>query len=282
MELSNLIVETQPSLTLPWAETIIMPVGDVQYGAEGCDLDKFQRHIDWGMHMGAYFISMGDMVDVASPSGRKKIQDADFYDSVLAALEEKAYQHLETMANILRGTEGLWLGLHEGHHYWNFGGGKTTDTLLAERLGAPFLGTCAITQLCFRGTHQTCQIWSAHGSGSGAQITSPLNKLERMMSRFPSVDIFLVGHYSRKAGYPVDALVPVFGKNPRLIAKRRILAVTGGFMRGYTVGSRYGGRAQGSYVEKASMPPTNLGAPVIYVRPVYTLDEDRLDMNISL
>jgi len=77
-------------------------------------------------------------------------------------------------------------------------------------------------------------------------------------------------------------LVPKFGKKPKLLAKRRILAVTGGFSKGYEAGSRRGGRAAGSYVEAGMMPPTNLGGVVIYVRPVTTADESRLDMNITL
>lgn len=287
MELYEVQVQTQESLTLPWAETILMPVGDLQYGSPSADLDKFKRHMDWGMKMGAYFIGMGDMVDMPSPSGRVKIRNADFYDSVTNALTEKAEEHLEAVADAIKGTEGRWIGMNEGHHYWDFGGGVTSDTILAEKMGCPFLGTCAITQLRFKGDgkgpHQVnCQIWSHHGAGSGITMASPLNKLERMMSRFPTVDIFLLGHYSRKVGYPVDALVPKFGKHPMLVAKRRILAVTGGFARGYTVGSRQNGRAGGSYVEAGMMPPTNLGGVVIYIRPVHTQYEDRLDLNISL
>ena len=76
--------------------------------------------------------------------------------------------------------------------------------------------------------------------------------------------------------------MPIFGKHPRLQAKRRILAVTGGFSKGYEAGSRRNGRAGGSYVETAMMPPTNLGGVLIYIRPVHTVGEDRLDLNISL
>lgn len=287
MELFEVQVETQASLTLPWEETIIMPISDIQYGSQGCDMDKFKRHMEWGMKHNAYYIGLGDMVDVASPTGRQKLADAHLYDSVLDALEEKAREHEDEFYKAVKGTEGRWLGLHEGHHYFQYQDGTTTDTSLAERLNAPFLGTCAITQIRFprRGASSgsnSLQIWSHHGQGSGVTMTSPLNKLERMMSRFPSVDIFLLGHYSRKAAYPVDALVPVFGKINKLKAKRRILAVTGGFMKGYNVGSSRGGRAQGSYVEKAMMPPTNLGGIVLRVRPVHSHSEDRIDMNVEL
>lgn len=285
MELYNTLVETQPSITLPWDEMLLMPVGDIQHGAQGSDLDKFKRHIDWGMKHNAYFLGMGDYVDVASPSGRHKITTANFYDSVVDALKDQARRHLDDLVEVLSGTEGRWLGILEGHHFFEFEDGQTTDTLLASRLKAPFLGTCAIIQLKFKQagvTGITAQIWAHHGEGSSSTMAGPLNKLERMMARFPTVDIFLIGHYSRKAGYPADALIPVFGKKPRLIAKRRILAVTGGFMRGYTANNSRKGRAQGSYVEKSMLPPTNLGGCVIYIRPVHTADENRLDLNISL
>lgn len=287
MELTEAVVDSQPSMTLPWQETWVVPISDLQYGAEGCDIEKFKRHIDWAMKYDhTYFIGLGDIVDVASPSGRQKLQNAGLYDSVRDMLDDGAQEHLEVVKKILDGTQDRWLGVHEGHHFWEFeADGSTTDTRLAEFLRAPFLGTCAITQIKFKGAHRKsppCQIWSHHGTGSGATMAAPMNKLEKMMSRFPTVDIFLLAHYTRKVGYPVDALVPVFGKYPRLKAKRRILACTGGFYKGYIVGSKRKGRAMGGYVEQGMMPPTNLGGVIIKIRPVHTKFEDRLDMNIEL
>lgn len=286
MELWEATVETQPSLTLPWQETLIMPVGDVQYGAQGVDLDKLKRHMDWGMRYGAYFIGMGDMVDMASPSNRRMIKIAGFYDSVLDAMGEIAVQHLDKVYEAMKGTEGRWLVMQEGHHYFEFEDGKTSDTILAEKLGAPFGGSCSITQLNFKGDTKgkrslNCQIYAHHGEGSGRTMAAPLNKLEGLTGRYPTVDIFLIGHYSRKVAYPFDAEIPVFGKKPHMRYKRRILACTGGFMRGYVVGSRRGGRAQGGYVEKGMMSPTNIGGVVIRVRPVHDQYEDRLDMSVE-
>lgn len=286
MELTDVSVQTQKSLTLPWQETLLMPIGDVQYGSEGCKFDKFRRHMDWGMKHNAYFIGMGDYLDVASPSGRDKIKSANFYDSIHDALEDKVHEHLDKFLSAVKGSEGRWLGLVHGHHYYEFRDGSMTDKVITDKLKAPYLGTCAIVQVKFKGqssaNQQTAQIWVHHGQGSGATMASPLNKLEKMMSRFPTVDIFLFGHYSRKCGYPVDALAPVFGKNPRLQAKRRIIACTGGFMTGYQVGSKRNGLAHGGYVEEAAMPPTNLGGVLIKMRPVHSRDENRLDLSIEL
>ncbi len=264
-----------------------MPVGDIQHGAQGADLGKFGRHLLWGMNYNAYFTGLGDYLDVASPSGRDKWNHAQFYDSVKDAMDKSVLQSLDEMKRVLEPTQGRWIVLNRGHHYWRFqeefakenGLEADTDRELAKFLGCTVADGVAISQLKFSGEHGKhavhCQIWQTHGEGSGITMAAPLNKLERQMSRFPTVDIFLIGHYSRKVGYPVDVQVPVFGKHPRMVAKRRILACTGGFVRSYEVGPRP------SYVEKALMPPTNLGGVVIYARPVHSHDEDRLDLGIS-
>lgn len=265
-----------------------MPIGDVQYGSEACVFDKFKRHMDWGMKYGAYFVGMGDYLDVASPSGRHKIRSAEFYDSVHDAIEDKVKEQLDKFLTAVKGTEGRWLGLVHGHHFYEFLDGTTTDTLLAKALRTNYLGTCGIIQLRFKrpktNTVMTAQLFVHHGQGSGATMATPLNKLEKLMSRFPTIDVFLMGHYSRKVAYPVDALVPMFGTSPRLVAKRRILACTGGFTRGYMVGSgvKRRGRPEGSYVEIGMMPPTNLGGLAIRVRPVHGNTEDRIDLSVEM
>jgi hypothetical protein len=286
MELIETVVTATPSLTMPWSEVPIAPICDIQDGAPGADVPAFRRHIDKCLDMNAYYTFVGDLFDVASPTGRQKFRNAEFYDSVLRAMDEDARRRIDKMKRILEPTCGRWLVWSEGHHYWRFMHedspeyGRSTEEIMAEFVGCPVAAGAAITQLKF--TSETgrraipCQIWQHHGTGSGATMTAPLNKLERMMSRFPTVDIFLIGHYTRKAAYPVDVLVPHFGKKSELRSKRRILAVCGSFYKGYEAGKAP------SYVEKSMMPPTNIGGLIIYVRPVHSNSEDRLEMTVSL
>lgn len=275
MEINQQYVCTAPSLMGFADEIILAPIGDLQLGARGADLDKFKRHIDWCMAHEAHMIGMGDFVDVVSPSGQMKLDVADFYESVTEALTDHAYKALETISDVLRGTEGCWLGMHEGHHKWKFGQEVdgtpiTTDTLLAQRLGCPYLGWSALTTVHFDGTDLECNIHSTHGNASSVTMSGPLIKLERRAETYPDVDIFLEGHCARKAGYPRDSMVVRDGK---LVSRRRIFALTGGFAKGYLIGST-------TYVEKALMQPLNLGAPLIFIRPIDS--EGRLDLNISL
>lgn len=288
MELYEAQVTTQPSLTLPWEEILLLPIGDIQLGARGVDLPKLRRHIQWGVDHGAYFTGLGDYIDIASPSGRSKMRKAEFYDSVEAGLDQHVLNLLDQLKRALEPSQGRWLCLSKGHHWWPFTRnapdelrGRDTDEMLGEFLGCPVTGDMgvAITQIQFRHLEQRraldCQVWQWHGEGSGQTMAAPLNKLEKAMSRWQTPDIFLMGHYSRKCGYPVDCPVPYFGKRPRVRDRRRILACTGGFMRGYEVG-------HGSYVEQAGMTPTNVGGVAVYVRPVHTRTENRLDLNISV
>ena len=55
---------------LPWKETFLVPIGDIQLGAGGVDLDTLRADVKRGMDLDAWFIGLGDYVDVASPSGR--------------------------------------------------------------------------------------------------------------------------------------------------------------------------------------------------------------------
>jgi hypothetical protein len=285
MEIINSVVDTVASADLPWEETTIMPIGDIQLGAQGVNLDKLKRHLDWGMMHGAYFIGMGDYVDVASPSNRAALRATRLYDSVQDMIEDGAARAVEDVLKVLSGTEDRWLGLLEGHHLYEFKDGTTSDTRIAQALRAPFLGTCAFIRLHFRrhnsDSRRVCTIWCHHGSGGGNKVASPLNKLENLLPYFDA-DIYLMGHMSKKVAAPIDQLYMSEGKNSKLRYRTKLLAGTGAWLQGYMQGSKDGNNPRGSYVEQAVMNPTALGGIIITVRPVHHQDTDRLDLNVSL
>ncbi len=278
-----------------------MPIGDVQYGAEACDVKMFRKHIEWGVERNAYYYGLADMVDFGSPSNRgalrSMIAKGELYDTAENILDNAASEHLEQMEEILEPTKGRWLGLLAGHHWWDYGDGSTSDTKLAAFLKAPFLGDCAIVNVAFKKektesdgkvTHRTASlnIWGAHGTGSGQTQAAPLAKLEKLAAAWEDIDIFLMGHQHKLGVVTVDRLRPVFGSRggkPRLQHRTIRLISTGSFLSGYLLGSNKNGRAQGTYVEKKLLPPTALGGAVIYARPMidnhgYT----KVDCNVSV
>ena len=247
---------------------MLLPIGDVQLGAQGCDIALLKETIKRGKDIGAYFLGMGDMVDVASPSNRERLQQAVLYDSVYDALEANAQDRVDELMGIFKGTEGRWLGLLSGHHYYQFSGGETTDMRLARLLKAPFLGDCAFVRLVFTYAHETrpITIWCHHGYGSGQTLAAPLNKVEKIMNTFEA-DVYLIGHYHRTVAAPSPRLYMTNRRPHRVKEKVRFAACTGGFLKGYEAGSKVMGKVGGSYVEKRMLPPLARGGIAVRFFP---------------
>ena len=289
MEANEIIVSGVKNIDLGWEEVLVMPIGDLQLGSDGVDLDRFKKHIAWGIKHNAYYLGMGDYIDLLSPSNRAKWKSAGLYDSVQTAMAGKAADLTEEFLDLVHGTEGRWLGLHHGHHYFEFDDGTTSDTRIAKALGTSYLGTCGFTRLKFKPktNHRavTCTIWSHHGTGNGIMPHSPLNKLYHIMDSFEA-DVYLIGHQTKK---PVVKMPRIYmGENYpyKLINKNKVLAGTGGFTKGYELNSKHhsGAYVHGSYVEQGMMTPVSLGGIVLKIRPVYSSGNqpDRVDISVEV
>lgn len=291
MELRDIRIQSRKSLTLPWEEVQIMPVGDVQCGTLDCDEDRLRRQIDWALEQEVrggppiYYLGMGDYVDCLSPSNRQAWRATPLYDVAQQMMADKAEEYAQRFLKLVDGTHGRWLGLLEGHHFFQFEDGTTSDTRIAKALGTTHLGTCAFVRLRFvqSTARMTCTIWCHHGTGSGAMAHSPLNKLYPVMHAFDA-DVYLMGHQTKKAAAPVPRIYMSEKPPYKLIARKKIIAGTGGFSRGYMQGSRAVGNPdlpRGGYVEQGMMTPVTLGGIIIKVRPVWT-KPPRLDINVEI
>lgn len=282
MEAVEFTPRLQKSSTLPLNEILLLPIGDVQYAGGGpddpCDVERFKRHIEWGVAQNAYFIGMGDYVDEFRPSTRNLIDMAN-RDDLSSALEEIAEQRLTGLQAILKGTKGRWFGLLEGHHYHEFDDGTTSDTRLAEFLDTPFLGDCALVNLKFNKNRPGCKIWCHHGEGGGLLTSAPLNKLEHKVKAFDA-DLYLMGHQHKKVAAPLTTIY-LEDENLDIQHRKKFLIGTGSFLRGYLQGSKRKGRAQGTYVEQKMLNPTALGGVAIRIRPRTEKGKYHLDFSVE-
>ena len=266
----------------------IMPLGDLQLDPKlrsrprAADIKRFRRAVDWGLANDAYFLGMGDYVDVASPSNRKVLDKArgDLYDNATDMLDEAAAQTQDELHELLADTRGRWLGLLSGHHLWDYRDGKpgNTDTRLADFLGCPHLGTSAFINVRFppNGRHAapSFRIWAHHGLGGGKLLATPLNQLEHVLKAFEA-DLYFVGHHHKAVAAKYPILTTEGGERggaSKLVHRDRILACTGSFLRGYLQGNKRGSIAQGSYVEAGMMNPVSLGCVSVSCTPRYTRD----------
>ena len=275
-------MEVQITDYFKWKPRYIIPIGDIQLGASGINIDALRADIKRGVDLHkageqVRFIGLGDYVDVDSPSGRQKRAAAGFYDSHMAALDEVAETRLGELLRYFRETHGLWLGLHPGHHYHDFGDGTITDTRLAGALGAPSLKTSALTRVRFQraGTSSVSSvIYSWHGAGSGQTQSAPLNKLEKI-SGHTEADLYLISHFARRGVIPRDK---TYMNQQGKLADRTIhMIATGGYMKAYDEGA---GRIEAGYVEKAGMSPVTMGGVIIKMTPMRardTVDGNRID-----
>lgn len=269
---------------LPWREINIMALGDIQYGSEACDVERLKRHIEWGLKHNCVFIGMGDYHDFLSPSNRTRLKGAALYDTAQQLISEWYMKHLEALKEVLRPTKGRWIGLLEGHHYFELDDGTTTDMELARFLDAPFLGTSTMVRLSFKDVGNkrgvNAHLWAHHGEGSGAMMASPFNKMEKIAGAIDA-DVYFMGHYHRSGVVLTDKLYVAGTSRLRLRHRTRALVATGSFLRSYMQGSRANGRPSGHYPEKGLMNPTALGNTMVTLEPKHRDDYDYFDIKLT-
>lgn len=258
-------------------ETRIVPIADIQYGAQGTDIDLLKEKIDLALKEDAYFLGLGDYVDVASPGQRRTLAEVHLYDSTREFMDDRAQENIKGLMGILGKTKGRWLGLLRGHHYWSFADGTTSDTRLANALNAKFLGDCAAVLLRYRfgskghASYATAKIWCHHGVGGGQTSAAPLNRLEHVIKVFQA-DAYLMAHHHKIGATKVPFIdYEIIGRDRiRFTTKNRVLAAVGSFLKGYELGSTDpAGNPAGGYVEKRMLTPTALGSTMLLVRPTF-------------
>ena len=161
-----------------------------------------------------------------------------------------------------------------------FAPGGNTDIKLCEMLDAPYLGdphdpdiNMAVVRVEFRNETQynSINVWAWHGKGYGQKMAYPSYKLETIANYWEGIDIFLMGHFTKKSHASFDRPYPVLNGGPAahepFLQHRTIhLVGTGGWSKGYVEGTP-AKPAHTTYVEKAGLSPVALGQPIVRIAP---------------
>ncbi len=261
------------SLVLPWNEQLLMPINDIQYdGPEGvADLKRLARHLAWGMERNALFIGLGDFIDFMSPSNRERYAGANLYTNARESIDRLANQLEAELMETLRPTRGRWIGLLQGHHFFEHLDGSSSDTRFAEALDTKYLGDSVLGRIRFRDEHggtTAIKIFAHHGSGGSSKYSATaLNKLEDQKRSHPGVRLFMQAHVPQLAASQSTALDITDHDEPIIVHEDSHYVVCGGFARAFQQGHTFAGRAQGGYAEKAMMHPAVIGGAVIRLKP---------------
>jgi hypothetical protein len=257
----------------------VCPLGDIQYaGRHGATaLACLRRHIDWCLSMpNPWFIGMGDYIDFCSPSNRERLKKAMMYDTAEEVIEAAAGRLVDQVYDVLKATTGRWLGLLEGHHFFEFGG-RTSDMLLADKLKTKMLGTSAYVRLMPAGI----TLLATHGNGGGILPGSPANKLYHWATGLQGADVYLMGHNTKESGNRLSRPRPRWNrKRPDLTHSDILLVNTGGFSRSNIPGHRRGSIVRGDYAEQGMMTPSPLTAPLVHIDGSSKYAEQRVRVTI--
>lgn len=268
----------QQKLVLPWKPTHIWFIGDIQWSGieDGVAVDHLKRTIARALEDEAQghtvrFIGMGDYTDFASPSNRARLKEANLYDTATDVIDQKALSLVHEVYEFLKPTKGKWLGLVEGHHFYELKDGTTTDMRLCEMLGAEFFGSTGLLSLQFRRTTSTqqigCVIWFAHGVGNGQTGYYPLTRLEKKSAEWEQVDVFAMGHTTKMVTEFQNKVFPRWAPAMDLAHRKVTLIGTGGYSKTYVLGATQGRIPRGGYAEQKMLNAAIIGSPVLHVRP---------------
>ena len=249
---------------------LIAPFGDVQYSGSdpaiqgGCSIKGFSSHLKWlrtmSTRLGATLslISVGDHVDLMSPSNREGYNRAGIYSTAKRAISFYFGTIVDELADIvleyIKPEEVV--NVMYGHHWFTYDGGAHRDTEhhLAERFGGvPVVEASVYIEYKFPGTQYN--VLAQHGVGNGASLAYGLNKLDKLSGGFEGVHAFVQGHVHKLGAIKKAKLSIGHGD---IVHKDVQLVTTGAFLRGWK-------KDEALYPEVGGMSPLPIGGAAILV-----------------
>lgn len=242
----------------------LMPFGDLQAGSAVFMRDKWEEYVtDVKKTPNVITIGMGDYTDNFRPTiqGRLKValgsDDAGktFDDMHRKHIKQEVYPLLkEVVAN------SVCLGLLGGHHDMTYNNGTNSTQYLCDLLGVPYLGdgeAMLRVHLKLSTSVLPFTLYATHGQGTGGAVGSAIAKLQRLLAHM-NVDIVLRGHSCDKFIFQEPQYYLTHAHPPRLRCRNRLVANTGSFSDGRTVGET-------TYVEKQNLIPKAVGYIQIHI-----------------
>ncbi len=230
----------------------IVAVGDVHFGAPMFAADRFDEFIKGCKQLvNPYYLLMGDYQDMVSSSERRLLggglheSTVDTLDGVYRGLTEEFASRLDFM-------RGRVIGVLNGNHYGELLDGGNTDMLLAELLGARYLGTTALIRLGidYHGAKTSVTLCANHGQGASRLVGGSLNRVQQMAEGFDA-DVYLMGHDHKKGAATSSRLF--LGQNMDIRERKLLYLRTGSFLKAYMDGMP-------NYIADKAGAPSDLGA----------------------
>lgn len=240
----------------------LFPLGDLHAGSVNCDEDRFQNKVnEIKNNPHALWIGMGDMADCITQNDKR-------FDTTGLATWVQRDNIVESqrswLKELLRPIAGKCLCYLTGNHEEKIHQFHQNDIShnICNDLGLPYGGYSAFIALIFKrakcdGSHQVT-VHARHGAGGAQSEGAVVLNLMRLVNAF-TADIYLSGHLHKLATYCPERLE--LDRGFRIRQKRLIATLTGSWLKAYQQGEHI------SYAEAKGYKPTQLGCPMIEIRP---------------
>lgn len=266
----------------PDQELLFIPIGDIQYGTDECDVERLQRFVAWVGKQEkrgklVRLVGLGDYTDLTSPSEKPKVQST--HETTQKSLDELVMTYLQQFMTIMAPLRDHFLCILTGHHHHIFSsekksggwGGKSSDAWLAKQLRCDHAGD-GHTLFRLRFPHGLfLDVGAWHGGGGGQTPGWRVNKRIRQSDIYPTAHIVIQGHDNAKLAYPRSGLDWEHG-----MVKRMVIG-SGSFQRAYLEGD-----AQAGYAEKWGLVPADLGVVVMNIALEKRHGKWRVDFHASV
>lgn len=245
-------------------------MGDWQHGAQGFDEEAYQemKH-EFLTTKNAYALGLGDYENWLRPSMRwQLIATMKKDDTAHKELDDKIRRSQDDLLDKMAFLEGRCIGLHSGHHEWDFADGTNSTQRICSALKAPYLGWMASTRLLLAPKNLKQHCWaytviSLHGTGSARFSSTDARWLEANIVPAWVSDFYVKGHSCKSNVWtPFErGIIRRHGPAGVNTTAPKCMNV-GGLSRGYTNGW------ESSYVERAGFLPQGVAWGVLRLKVV--------------
>jgi hypothetical protein len=246
-------------------EVVLYPIGDIHYGARGCEVDTLRQTIEEvRKNPNAFWIGMGDYSEAVTVAD-KRFDFRSIDPRLIPHLDDITGKCTRDLADFFEPIKGKCLGLLTGNHDDKLRLRDSNDVhgALCVALGAKNLGYVSIVRWTFRrgkgGPSTVLKIYASHGTIAGRTQGAKINRMENEAGHF-NCSLALFGHgHSKLVSERVELDVPDSGAM-RPIERKKIVVMSGTFRRCHEEGTL-------DYAEKGGYAPSPIGCPKIRIRP---------------
>jgi len=243
----------------------LIPFGDIHRSSPHCAVDRWLDFCNWAKSKkNAYFLGMGDYLDLASTSERPLLTHSALHESSRRTLDDMAMEYVRLIVKEMSFMKGRLIGLVEGNHYYDFIDGTTSTQRMCAMLDCKYLGVSSFVRLRVPESgnrSNTVDIWAHHGLGASRLVGGSLNRVQQM-AEAAEADIYLMGHDHKKSvGFVNRLRLCRAGGKLALNHRKVLMARTGSFLKGYVP-------EEASYIADAGLSPTDMGVVKIELTPI--------------